>query len=467
VALVMLSMSWSSAFAQSATEHGDAPLEETLHGDAAERSTEERAPTALELLELSDEILQDIERLRGVYSTGPIDRSVANRETLRLRLGEIISREYADWEIRDMERLMRALDILPREQGYLDTLLNLLEDEVAGFYDHDARVFYIMEEGDPATQPTVISHELFHAIQDQVWGISSIQGRTKRISDAALAISGLVEGDAVAVMTEYTESGSIDRFAQMPRLLSIMETLTTTFVATSTEDVPSMMWDQLVYPYVTGLRFVVAVYAHGGWEAVNRVYEDPPISTEQVIYPDRYINRDMPTWLIFEMPPLSNDMRRYTLDIVGQFSLQALIRQNVDGLTVTDARGMVRGWDGDRLEAYEFFDDEDRDLVVHLSVWDTLEDAQTFANAARALSRTWMGRSMESGGEGAHGEAWLVDDALGIYYVERWGDMVLWILDRGGEIDPVRRRNMALYVAERVWETHERSQYPSLRNESP
>jgi hypothetical protein len=50
----------------------------------------------------------------------------------------------------------------------------------------------------------------------------------------------------------------------------------------------------LEFPYLSGAEFVGQLYASGGWDAVNAAYGDPPTSTEQVLHPQTYIDRETP-----------------------------------------------------------------------------------------------------------------------------------------------------------------------------
>ena len=53
-----------------------------------------------------------------------------------------------------------------------------------------------------------------------------------------------------------------------------------------------VLWDQLIYPYIDGMMFVFAVARERGWDGVDAVYFDAPVSSEQVLHPERYLDRD-------------------------------------------------------------------------------------------------------------------------------------------------------------------------------
>ena len=51
---------------------------------------------------------------------------------------------------------------------------------------------------------------------------------------------------------------------------------------------PLILRQQLLFPYVHGLAFVKAALARGGWPELQRVYQHPPVSAQQVMHPEKY-----------------------------------------------------------------------------------------------------------------------------------------------------------------------------------
>jgi hypothetical protein len=51
---------------------------------------------------------------------------------------------------------------------------------------------------------------------------------------------------------------------------------------------PYILEQELLFPYEDGLTFVCDLYEDGGWNAVDRAYGDPPTTTAQVLFPERY-----------------------------------------------------------------------------------------------------------------------------------------------------------------------------------
>jgi hypothetical protein len=51
---------------------------------------------------------------------------------------------------------------------------------------------------------------------------------------------------------------------------------------------PHVMRASLIAPYLDGTLFVHALRRKGGWEAVNRAWENPPLTTEQILHLDKF-----------------------------------------------------------------------------------------------------------------------------------------------------------------------------------
>lgn len=414
-----------------------------------------------ELLERTDAVLQVIEAHRGVASTAYVDRAILGRDALLERLLQIVDVELPP-ELRERyDRAASAIGLVGRDESYFDIYLSLLEEEVAGFYDDDLDTFYIMDDTPAELQEPVMAHELFHAIQDQEWGLPSIVGRGEWISDVALASQALVEGDALAVMTSYMLQDP-DQVTGESITRTAMSMSMDSATAMNTADVPDALWAQLVFPYVAGIQMVFELVEPGDWSPINAMYLDPPRSTEQVLHPERYRDRDEPTWLSLELGEIPG-AHRYMADIFGEFLTGELLAQLLEGSASRAACiRAAQGWDGDRLESYRFVDDPERDLIVWAFVWDDVEEAAAFASVATYLSVPWLDSRERQTWSGRTGAASLARSDDGQLWVEQWSDLTLIVLDRGGHASEDERRATVDLAVERTWATLQRSEYPDL-----
>lgn len=414
-------------------------------------------PTDTEALQtMSDRIAHEVATLRGLPLLRPVARRVEDRAGLRHRLEEMTREEVAPELLEAADRLLHRLRLLRPEQRYEQVMLKLLGDEIAGFYDPRAKTFFILSDMPESAQVGIMSHELHHALQDQHFGIERMRGYGDRVQDVGLATSALLEGDALATMLMYP-SGEL---SASPRLLDQLMSASMQ-AAAAPAGLSQTIWQSLLFPYAGGLSFVTAVADAQGWEAVTQLYASPPQSTEQVLHPERYLERDEPTWL--EHPSPLPGAERYAVDVMGEWMVRSLLGEWL-GASVAPAAvsRAAAGWDGDRLSGWRFAG-SDRELVTWLLVWDSEEDAEAFARLGPLLATWWTG-SAPASSEGAHGGAVTAGGSCSAFRLERWGDLTAVVLDEGCGIAPEARAEELARASEVMLCGTERLRYPAAPN---
>jgi len=147
----------------------------------------------------------------------------------------------------------------------------------------------------------------------------------------------------------------------------------------STGDIPPFVNDLQAWSYNQGLAFITSLESEGGLEAIDRAFEHPPTSTEQVIHPERYPN-DAPTAV--DVPDrsamLGDDWTDLDVMTIGEEWLQLALNLQLDGSQSSQA---ATGWDGGTYRAWT---DGDQVAVELSTVWDTERDASEFATAMTA-----------------------------------------------------------------------------------
>jgi hypothetical protein len=143
-----------------------------------------------------------------------------------------------------------------------------------------------------------------------------------------------------------------------------------------------------IWPYLDGPGFITQVRAAGGLDEVNGAIETFPLSTEQVIHPERYPD-DKPVEL--NTPDLGRKLGAGwedldVMEIGEEWLLEALsLRLDRD-----EAQLAADGWGGGQYRAWT---DGDQSAVLLNTTWDTPEDATAFLDAMR----TWVAGSDDAG----------------------------------------------------------------------
>ncbi len=120
---------------------------------------------------------------------------------------ESLDREYPDDRFAHVQSFLRTVGLLPDTVALESTMVDLLMNQVAGFYDPATRAFYMVNlEGlrmPPAMLRILIAHELTHALDDQYVSLDSLLFAVEPTEDAQFAVAAVAEGSATELMTRY------------------------------------------------------------------------------------------------------------------------------------------------------------------------------------------------------------------------------------------------------------------------
>jgi hypothetical protein len=357
-------------------------------GDAF--AQDEDAETALELeLEANlDRIAQETAELRELPPLAEIDDVLISQDELLAMMPELIAEEITPEEAAAQSRSLAALGLIPAGTDLLDLTVRLMSEQVAGFYDPLSDEMRVLFDDNPGLTEYFYAHEVIHALQDAYLDPDDLmEDLTALNSDQVLATVALYEGDAVAGSAAYLERHpalTVAFLREIGRDSPVMGT------APAMDTAPAAVVIALLFPYTSGAAFVDRLLAEGGWDAVDAAYDDIPASTEQILHPLKYLERDEPSLLALPDPvsALGADWRVVDEDTLGELQT-ALLLANFDpgeGFnSITGemalpeaARNAAAGWDGDRFALWE---DGERETLVWRSVWDTPQDARAFSRA--------------------------------------------------------------------------------------
>ncbi len=397
------------AHAQDATPLPDVALEQQLAGIATETAD-----------------IRDLEALPD------IDDVVLTRDELVQRLPGMITEDLDPAELEGATRALVALGLLPEGSDLLDLTLRLLGEQVAGFYDPKTDEMIVVADGDFSAEAYYYSHEVVHALQDAHLDPDDLMEEiTSDNDDESLAMAALYEGDAVVASTFYLE--------KHPELaLDLLREAQTD--STELDSAPAAMVVTLVFPYISGQPFVEHLYQDGGWDAVDAAYLDMPASTEQILHPEKYLDRDNPVTLTLPNPSeaMADGWSEIDQNTLGELQIALLLANlppgsGFNGVTgqydIPDpARNAAAGWDGDRYALWASADGQE--ALVWRTAWDTEQDARSFTAAlARYEEGRWDGIF---NGESANDIALVTDD------------VAARLLLRGNEVFYVQSPNLDL-----------------------
>lgn len=319
--------------------------------------------------------------------------------------------EYPPDEFAAIQASYRLFGLVPDTLDLRETMLKLLGEQVAGYYDPDSATLFVIADVDSFMLRTTLSHELVHALQDQYMPLDSLLHR-KRQNDRSMAVQAVLEGQAtlaqtLAMMPEL-------RRADLPSFWE-QRSVVTQQQSQMKEYAGAPLWlrETLVFPYLAGADFV-------RWFEQTNPGRHPfggalPQSTEQILHTARYAAGDAPTALQFATP--APDSVRYE-DGLGEFETRLVFQQRLGDPSGLRAAALAAGWDGDRYQVLGT--DPDALALVWYSVWDDAAAAQRFQ---RSLERAW---TAANAGRRVKIEAVSVDGRPGVRLVDAPVDWRGW-----------------------------------------
>lgn len=339
--------------------------------------------------EQMDAILQRTSRLRGLPPTGPITRAFMKRDEMRAYYEQSFFEENPLEDLQNTQQLLELLGYIEPGTNIIDLLLDVLGEEVLGFYNRETKTVYVVSERERWTPNDVITlaHEYAHALQDQHFDIKAGYEARKGNNDQQLAYQALVEGDATLLQSVYalrflTEAQRVSERGESSGRSSALDTA------------PLILKRELLFPYDDGATFLITQFLEGSWAAVDAVWRDPPASTEQVLHPEKYRAREAPVPV--SMPDLqaylAGDWQLVEENTLGELDWHILIEQFTDAATAGRAAG---GWGGDRYQFLRRGPDGGGLLFASRLAWDTERDASEFFDAYQRAVAARHGASLQ------------------------------------------------------------------------
>ena len=360
------------------------------------------------LRELVQRLEVQTERITGLQFKHPVVVRLRTRAQVRDYVTRKFDEDLPPAELAGAETAYKLFGLIPDSIDLRHTMIALLTEQVAGYYDPDSGALYIPSDlNDRFRVRMVVSHELVHALQDQYTPLDSLINQ-RRQNDRRSAAQAVLEGQAT--------------FYQIPILMPEQhpETLPDHWfwrqreaMAQQQADMPEFagapLWlrETLIFPYLGGADFIGwFVRTHHGHEPYGKAM---PLSTEQILHPDRYARGDEPIELGFAgtVP----DSLRYE-DGLGEFEVGLLFAQLLNDANDDQGSVYANGWGGDR---YRLYDAAGAGALVWYTVWDTPAARDRFV---RGLARLWAERRAQGQGRRSSVETLSVDGLPGARLVD-------------------------------------------------
>lgn len=422
------------------TDGGEQPAAiDTAPPERARPRGLESGPASPEIVAVARKIQSDLECIRGVRFKKDVGVEFQSLDDFEAFLERQLAKEMGDGKDVRSQRLLHALGLMSRDTNLMQVMRQATLEQAAAYYDPDTDTFYVVQSMPELALKSVMAHELQHALQDQHTKLLDryTAGEFDTL-DAELAARFLVEGEATMVGHAWTMAHVGDGSLLLGQLLpsvchlpgrdegdpqlfwpSMQDMLVTvseqsradiqdpgllTKLATRAmsesmyasmqglRDLPNFVFYSLLLPYNFGGLTVFTVFqqARYDWRAVDRLFDDPPQSSEQVLHPNK-----LGAWRGgkgregFRRPRLARavDAGDHAVgwsfdpeDRVGELGLRIWFIER--GATENQAALLASGWNGDTVRVWWRTDDDQPRLAFEWKLaWDGPDEARRFKTA--------------------------------------------------------------------------------------
>jgi hypothetical protein len=376
--------------------------------------------------------LPAVEAATGLTATAPIPAVRFDRKQAAAHVAGLIEEQVGGERLGAMEAAWKALGLLPRDASLRAAIEQLYSSQAGGFYDPKAKRMVLLQDLPAVFVPSVLRHELVHALQDQTWSLTDWLGDAALDEDRAAARQAVLEGHAVTMANRvHRQQSGIeaalqgDGAADLAELLGLSEAevrelaevgeaaaIGAEGAAVLPPGTPPALAAQLLFPYSTGATFVAEyLRAHPEDPSARALFERPPETTAEVLAPERWAAGLRPT-LPNPGTFLPGFSQTYDSSL-GRLLCWVLLSGQADpsagdpygarwNVPDRDRRvALGSGWRGDRVVVFRSIASPpgtsapDRQIVVWVSDWRDEDEARRVAAAAsrRVPGGFWKRRS--------------------------------------------------------------------------
>ena len=246
--------------------------------------------------------------------------------------------------------LAAAVGLLPEDTDLRALVLGWEAQSVAGFYTPTAGRLYGVQGAAAAgsgEQIAVVVHELGHALQDQHTPLIEVTIGLRANDDLLFAIGAFLEGDAL--FTELRDEAQTYGFPQ-PSAVEFAARFEGD--APEGEGVPRLLRESFLRQYPLGYALAHELVERGGVAALTAALSDPPLTSEELIHPERYLERAKRRPLAL-FPEATDGLAPepgcapVATTSYGELGLAVWLAEG--GLDDATARRVADGWDADRV----------------------------------------------------------------------------------------------------------------------
>jgi hypothetical protein len=333
-------------------------------------------------------LAEQITKLSGMPMRHPVPCDFISKAKIKEFLNKRIKDVAKPEDLRAEEITLKKFGLVPPEFDLAKNTVDLLTEQAAAFYDYDRKKLFITDTTSSETQEPVLSHEIAHAIADQNYNLAKFIKAGRKSDDGATARLAVMEGQATWLMSELLARKMGQSLKDSPALLAMMSGATESGAGQYPvfDNAPLYLRLTLVFPYTKGMLFQNAVFERDGTKGFAEVFLKPPVSTQQILHPEKYFSGVKPTDPELPQPHLPKGYKSLVGGSLGELEHTIMLEQYSGKTRAAEIAPHWRGCSFDLLENKN----AGRIVLLYAAEWDTEEAAREyFAAYRRQLSQKW------------------------------------------------------------------------------
>ena len=320
--------------------------------------------------------------LRNLEPTEEVRVRVIDRATMVDQIRRRVHADVPPAALRGEGEFLKAFGLLPGSFDYEDGVFRLIQSELAGYYDPEEKRMFVMDDLPAEAFEATLFHELVHALQDQRHPLGSHLKYERNASDRQAAIQSLAEGDATSAMIDWTLEREGRTALDLTDAVLHSQLLANSAASTELSRFPRVLRASLVAPYVDGLALVQQLRRRGGWAAVDSVWLNPPVTSEQVLHLDKLDSHEPAEAVpVPSIQALGLGWRVIHSDVYGEQAFRVALEEWMSAGAAAEA---AAGWAGDHTVVAVRDSDSESAAAWHLRFDPSPAPSEPGAEAAAA-----------------------------------------------------------------------------------
>lgn len=328
------------------------------------------------------EILQELGTMTGLKPPAKVASDTITKDRLKEFLDERLKEVVKPEEIRAEEITLKMFGLAPADFDLRRITVDLLTEQAAAFYDYRKKKLFLLEASANGLQRPVLVHELAHALADAHFDLERYIFKKGKSDDGALARQSVMEGQATWLMSEWVVKQMGASLRKAPEMAENMSRLSagSGSMFPVFDSAPLYLKESLMFPYTKGFVFQHAVIVKMGDEGFKEVFRRPPLSSQQILHPQKYFDRVAPT----EPKPPRVRIKGYkdlVSGVVGEFDHEVMLRQYAGD----EGAAAAASWRGAFFHIREDRKDKTRHALLYTSEWESPDAAAKFFRLYRKV----------------------------------------------------------------------------------